>query len=100
MPRRRLLNVLQGKSVLVVRGLREMATNRNLPADKRKTIATVCAYLENNRERMHYDQYLAKGYPIVGPFCDCRESNKCWTVTSSLEKDDDCTRISRSGRQV
>jgi hypothetical protein len=25
----------------------------------------LCASLERNRERMHYDAYLAKGYPIA-----------------------------------
>jgi hypothetical protein len=63
--RERLLKVLQGKSDLVVRGLREMGTKRRLKGAKKKALAKICNYLENNRERMHYDEYLAKGYPIA-----------------------------------
>jgi len=63
--RERLLKVLQGRSDLVVRGLREMASKRQLTGAKKKTIASVCAYLEANRQRMHYDVYLGKGYPIA-----------------------------------
>jgi hypothetical protein len=63
--RERLLKVLQGNGELVVRGLREMATKRHVTGNKKKTLSKVCAYLENNRERMRYDEYLAKGYPIA-----------------------------------
>jgi hypothetical protein len=63
--RERILRVLQGKVELVVRGLREMGTKRGLAGAKRKALAKVCAYLWNNRERMRYDVYLAKGYPIA-----------------------------------
>jgi hypothetical protein len=63
--RERILRVLQGKVELVVRGLREMGTKRGLVGAKKKTLAKVCAYLWNNRERMRYDVYLAKGYPIA-----------------------------------
>jgi hypothetical protein len=63
--RDRLLRILQGQANRVVRGLREMATKRGLAGAKKKTVAKVCAYLAANRERMHYDIYLAKGYPIA-----------------------------------
>ncbi len=63
--RERLLRILQGESDLVVRGLRVMGTKRGLSGAKKKTLKKVCAYLEANRQRMHYDQYLAKGYPIA-----------------------------------
>jgi hypothetical protein len=63
--RERLLRILQGHADLVVRGLRQMATKRHLVGSKRKTLTQVCNYLENNRERMHYDVYLARGYPIA-----------------------------------
>jgi hypothetical protein len=63
--RERVLRVLQGKVVGVVCGLREMATKRGLVGTKKKTIAKVCAYLESNRERMRYDEYLQAGYPIA-----------------------------------
>lgn len=63
--RERVLRVLHGKAAGVVRGLREMATKQDLSGTKKKTIATVCAYLETNLERMHYDDYLRAGYPIA-----------------------------------
>jgi len=42
-----------------------MGTKRGLAGAKKKTLKKVCAYLESNRERMHYDVYLRKGYPIA-----------------------------------
>jgi hypothetical protein len=63
--RQRVLKVLQGKSDRVVRGLREMATKHRLQGSRKAQVTKICAYLENNRERMHYDEYLAKGYPIA-----------------------------------
>jgi hypothetical protein len=63
--RARVLKVLQGKGELVIRGLREMATKRGLTGAKKAKLRQVCAYLENNLERMRYDEYLAKGYPIA-----------------------------------
>lgn len=63
--RERLLRVLQGKAAGVIRGLREMATKHDLHGPQKKTIRAVCGYLEANLERMHYDAYLAAGYPIA-----------------------------------
>jgi hypothetical protein len=63
--RQRCLRVLQGGIVGVIRGLREMATKRGLAGSKKKALAQLCAYLEKNQERMHYDEYLAAGYPIA-----------------------------------
>jgi hypothetical protein len=63
--RDRVLRVLQGNAAGVTRGLREMASKRGVRGAKKKTIATVCAYLDANRERMHYDKYLRAGYPIA-----------------------------------
>jgi hypothetical protein len=61
----RALKILQGQVDLVVRGLRQMGTKHGLTGSKQATLRKVCAYLENNRQRMRYDQYLAKGYPIA-----------------------------------
>jgi hypothetical protein len=63
--RERVLRVLEGKVELVIRGLRQMGTKRHLTGSKKATLTKACAYLENNRERMRYDKYLAKGYPIA-----------------------------------
>jgi hypothetical protein len=63
--RERVLRVLQGKASGVIRGLREMATKHGLTGSKRRTIASVCGYLETNLNRMRYDEYLREGYPIA-----------------------------------
>jgi hypothetical protein len=63
--RERVLRVLQGKASGVIRGLREMATKHELTGAKKRTIASVCRYLEANLDRMHYDEYLREGYPIA-----------------------------------
>ena len=42
-----------------------MATKRALAGAGKKTIREVCAYLEQNLERMRYNEYLAAGYPIA-----------------------------------
>jgi hypothetical protein len=63
--RERVLKVLEGQGELVIRGLRQMGTKRKLTGSKKATLTKVCTYLENNLERMRYDVYLAKGYPIA-----------------------------------
>jgi hypothetical protein len=63
--RERVLRVLQGKASGVIRGLREMATKHELTGSKKRTITSVCAYLEANLDRMRYDEYLREGYPIA-----------------------------------
>ena len=61
----RLLRILQGDVVGVVTGMRRMATQRDLQAEQRKEMTTVCNYLENNGARMRYQEYLQAGYPIA-----------------------------------
>lgn len=61
----RILRVLRGEVAGVVQGLRRMGTQWGLSGSKRKTLGQVCGYLHNNRDRMRYDEYLAKGYPIA-----------------------------------
>jgi hypothetical protein len=63
--RERLLRVLRGEVAGVVRGLRRRGTQGQLKGARKKALAQVCAYLTKNRERMRYDEYLAKGYPIA-----------------------------------
>jgi hypothetical protein len=65
MVRDRTLRVLRGEVVSVVRGLRQMGSKRGLRGAKAKELATLCNYLEKNKERMRYDEYLRKGYPIA-----------------------------------
>ena len=46
-------------------GMRRMASQRDLKGKDLKEMNTVCNYLENNAERMRYDEYLRAGYPIA-----------------------------------
>jgi hypothetical protein len=60
----RLRMLLEGKVGGLIGGLRQMRTKQGLTGSKAKTLASIIGYLENNREHMHYDAYLAAGYPI------------------------------------
>ena len=63
--RDRVLRILRGEVSYVVGGLRQMATKRGLPAKKREKLTKICNYLNRNRHRMRYDEYLKAGYPIA-----------------------------------
>jgi hypothetical protein len=60
----KLRTLLEGRVASVIRGLRVLATRRGLRGKARKTVEQVTGYLERNRGRMRYDEYLAAGYPI------------------------------------
>jgi len=60
----RLRLLLEGKVRGVIKGLKQMGTQRGLTGDKRRTLAKVVGYFENNRAHMRYDVYLREGYPI------------------------------------
>ena len=61
----RVLRILRGEVGSVIRGLRRMGTTHKLRGKKRTGLETICGYLEKNRHRMRYDEYLAAGYPIA-----------------------------------
>ena len=56
--------LLEGKVRYVISGLNQMKTKRELKGTRRQTIEEVTGYFQRNRDRMKYDEYLAKGYPI------------------------------------
>lgn len=60
----RLRMLLEGKVGGLIGGLRQMRTKQGLTGAKAKTLGSVIGYLENNREHMRYDEFLAAGYPI------------------------------------
>lgn len=57
--------ILKGEVRAVITNLRLLATRRKLHGEKRKAINATCTYFEANLDRMRYDEYLAKGYPIA-----------------------------------
>lgn len=61
----RVLRILQGQVKGVVRGLKQMASKRKLSQKKTEKLRKICSYLKKNQDRMHYDKYLEKGYPIA-----------------------------------
>jgi hypothetical protein len=89
----RVLRLLKGEGPSVVAGLRQMGTKRKLRGKKRDKLAKICGYLENNTHRMHYDVYLAAGYPIASGVIEgaCRHfikdrmerSGMRWTIENA-----------------
>jgi hypothetical protein len=63
--RERLTKLLGGEVAGVIRGLRRMGSLRKLSGDKLKDLRRICGYFEKHKERMRYDEYLRKGYPIA-----------------------------------
>jgi len=63
--RKRLLRILNGKVSLVARGMRQSATKRKLSPEDREPVDIACNYFLKNKDRMRYDEYLAKGIPIA-----------------------------------
>jgi hypothetical protein len=63
--RARLLRILRGEVRGVIRGLRRMGTSQGLTGTAARDLSRICGYLEKNAERMRYDEYLRRGYPIA-----------------------------------
>ena len=63
--RQRVLCILEGGVDSVVRGIRRMSKTRHLAAAQRREAATICNYFQKNKQRMRYDVFLERGYPIA-----------------------------------
>lgn len=61
----RMLEILRGHAPWVAAGMRRSATRRNLPSQRRKAIDTAANYLLHYKSSLHYDTYLARGFPIA-----------------------------------
>lgn len=61
----RLVEILRGHSSRVAAGMRRSATRRDLDAKKREAIDDCADYLLKYQEFLHYDRYLAAGWPIA-----------------------------------
>jgi Uncharacterised protein family (UPF0236) len=57
--------LLQGHVGYVLRNFRRLVKNCGLKGSRKQTVQSAITYYENNREHMHYDEYLAAGYPIA-----------------------------------
>ena len=69
------LLILMGGIKTVFMGLRPMNTTRDLTTEQRSEMTKVINYLENNKDRMDYQRYLAAGLPIATGFSEgaCRQ---------------------------
>ena len=63
--RARLLRILRGEVLGVIRGLRQLGTTRKLAGKSLSDLTRICGYLQKNADRMRYDEYLRRGYPIA-----------------------------------
>lgn len=63
--RERLLKILRGEVAGVIQGLRSLGTRRGLKGERLKSLERIGGYLEKNSDRMRYDEYLRRGYPIA-----------------------------------
>lgn len=61
----RVRQILEGRTRAVVTGFHNLATRRRLGSTARAELERVCHYFTANADRMRYDEYLAKGYPIA-----------------------------------
>jgi hypothetical protein len=87
------LLLLRGQVDALCVWFRHHATRAAFSARDRACIDTVCGYFEAHRSRMHYDHYLAAGYPIAAGVIEgaCRpvvkdrleRSGMHWTVAGA-----------------
>ncbi|MCT7970427.1 ISKra4 family transposase [Laspinema sp. D1] len=59
------LMLLKGQTPLVIHSWQSMAKSRGFKGQKMKALEQIIGYFQKNQERMHYDIYLAQGYPIA-----------------------------------
>ena len=60
----RLRRLLNGEVGYVIGGLKQMGTKHQLRGSRQRQLSAVIGYLHRNRRFMHYNAYLAAGYPI------------------------------------
>lgn len=60
-----LLALLKGQAQTLMIWLTDQAQQCGLPATQRQRLAKISDYFHRHRHRLHYDQYLAAGYPIA-----------------------------------
>lgn len=63
--RKYVLQILRGKVLSVIRSWKRQAAGRHLSPHARKQLRQIIGYFQSNRQRMRYDEYLARGYPIA-----------------------------------
>lgn len=59
------LAILEGRVGRVIGGLKQILTKQDLRTSQVKALQKAITYFENHKHMMHYDRYLALGYPIA-----------------------------------
>lgn len=87
-----LLRVLQGRASLVAAGIRRSATRRRVRGKKRKLVDKGADYLLEYKRYLHYDEYLARGFPIATGviegacrhlICDRMDAGARWSLAGA-----------------
>lgn len=63
--RHQLTRILHGEVGTVIANWRRKATRQGLTGAKKKGLQRLCAFLEKNKHRMGYDEYLRLGCPVA-----------------------------------
>src|SRR5690606_12992400 len=63
-------SILNGQVKRVIQSFRWQATHLGLKDKPLRDMQRICTFLERNADKMKYDQYLAKGYPIATGFIE------------------------------
>ena len=61
----RTFELLNGNAQNVASGLRRAATREGLDQKKREPVDTAADYIQNNKQRLKYDEALEQGFPIA-----------------------------------
>jgi hypothetical protein len=69
------LGLLSGLGTALIPWLTEQAESAGLSPAQRERLAKIGQYFDRNQTRLHYDQYLAAGYPIASGVIEgaCRQ---------------------------
>lgn len=69
-----ILSILDGNVKRVIQSFRWQTTSQGITGTQAAAMKTICGFLERNADRMHYNEYLAAGYPISSGFIEgaCR----------------------------
>ncbi len=86
-------SILSGNVKRVIQSFRWQSTRLKLEGKPSESMEKICRFLERNADRMRYDEYLAKGYPISTGFIEgaCRHvikdrmerSGMRWTIAGA-----------------
>ena len=70
--------LLDGVGTGVIRWLQDLAEQGHLSAAARARLEQIHGYFDRHRDRIHYDRYLAAGYPIASGVIEgaCRHAVK------------------------